>query len=95
MNITQESKYDAVDGKIVNRATGKAIPDEEPIIIFRAKDIKANVAMQAYLDVIKDPVHKQVIQERLEDFIAFQNTTELDAKEPDSDISCLNKYKLK
>jgi hypothetical protein len=91
MVFNQERKYDAIDGKIVNRASGKPIPDNEPIIIFRAKDLKSNVALQAYLDVLEYEVHKQVIQERIVQFEEFQASTSIPPKEPDSDVSCLVK----
>jgi len=89
MNINQERKYDAVDGKIVNRATGKPIPDHEPIMIFRAKDRNAVKAILAYRDSCKDPLHRAVIEGRVNDFIEFQKSNRNITREPDSDSSCL------
>ena len=91
LSLIQERKYDVVDGKIVNRATGKAIPDDEPIMIFRAKDLKATCAMIAYRDVCTDPIHKDVVQGRIDDFRAFKRAKPELCREPDSDPSCLPK----
>jgi hypothetical protein len=89
MNTDQERKYDAVDGKIVNRATGKPIPDDEPIFIFRAKDQISLVALVAYSNMCSDDLHRKVILGRLQDFIAWQEANLDKVKEPDSDPSCL------
>lgn len=89
MDINQERKYDAVDGKIVNRATGKPIPDDEPIIIFRAKDKYAVMAMVEYLDYCQDDQHRKVIAGRIKDFMDFGRKNPDRMKEPDSDSSCL------
>jgi hypothetical protein len=89
MNIYQERKYNAVDGKIVNRATGEPIPDNEPIIIFRAKDVLAVPALQYYMYLCKDDNHRQVIDGRIEDFLTWQAENPKSTKEPDSDVSCL------
>ena len=89
MNADQERKYDAIDGKIVNRATGKPIPDDEPIIIFRAKDRKSTGMLLAYMTTCEDENHKAVIEGRLNDFIEWQQKNQDVVKEPDSDKSCL------
>ena len=89
MNVDQERKYDAIDGKIVNRATGKPIPDDEPIIIFRAKDKKTIGMLIAYAAMCDDENHREVIKGRMEDFIEWQGNNQDVVKEPDSDKSCL------
>ena len=89
MELNQERKYDAVGGKIVNRATGKIIPDNEPVIIFRAKDRKAVNALISYMNSCEDETHRDVIQSRIDDFLSFQEANPVLVKEPDSDASCL------
>jgi hypothetical protein len=89
MDIYQERKYDAVDGKIVNRATGKPIPDDEPLIIFRAKDKLAGLAMSYYAALCEDKLHHDVIRGRVHDFIGWQLDNPEKVREPDSDPSCL------
>jgi hypothetical protein len=49
LRTSQESKYTINErGRIVNRESGEPIPDEEPVVIFRAKDALADVALQAH-----------------------------------------------
>jgi len=89
LTTLQERKYTVLAGRIVNRATGKAIPDDEPIMIFRAKDSQAVHAIQFYMDLCSDVTHKNVIDGRIRDFVAFQNKHRDRMSEPDSDKSCL------
>jgi hypothetical protein len=46
----QETKYkvDPATGRLANRYTGQLIPDDEPVMIFRAKDAMAMEALTAY-----------------------------------------------
>ena len=71
MRQEQEPKYDVRDGRIVNRQTGIAIPDEEPIFIFRAKDRRALTALTAYFAAITDPEHARAVAARIGSFKAF------------------------
>lgn len=89
MNIEQEPKYKIEKGKIVNRADGIAIPDNEPVFIFRAKDIKAAYAIECYSLMLNEGVHKQVVLERFEDFKRYQQENKNLCGIPDSDESCL------
>jgi len=89
MKLSQERKYDSIDGKIVNRSTGKPIPDDEPIMIFRAKDRKTIGMLIAYAAMCEDENHIEVIKGKLDDFIEWQENNQDIVKEPDSDKSCL------
>lgn len=89
MNIEQEPKYKIENGKIVNRADGIAIPDNEPLFIFRAKDIKAAYAIECYSMMLDEGVHKKVVLERVDDFRKYQKGNEKLCGIPDSDESCL------
>jgi hypothetical protein len=89
MNINQERKYEAVDGKLVNRDTGIAIPDDEPVIVFRAKDRNSIGAMFAYLSLCTNKTHRNVIHERIQAFAAWQQANPKRVREPDSHESCL------
>lgn len=89
LSIIQERKYTVVAGKIVNRATGKAIPDDEPIMIFRAKDRKSVGMMIAYMAMCEDENHIAVVQGRMDDFVEWQKANQDKVREPDSDPSCL------
>ena len=81
---TQEPKYDAVDGRIVNRASGEPIPDDEPIFVFRARDVKALHALRAYFGHCTDTHHMAAVTQRIEDFKAFAQTHPERMKEPDT-----------
>jgi len=90
MNIDQEPKYDAIDGKIVNRATGETIPDDEPIMIFRAKDLKSIGAINNYKTSLMNTDHRSIVHKRLLQFIDWQYKNHGKVMEPDSDKSLLD-----
>lgn len=72
MNIEQEPKYDVThDGKIVNRTSGRVIPDDEPIFILRARDIHAVAAMAYYAELCSIEKHVDVVNSRIADFERF------------------------
>lgn len=83
----QEPKYTvgARDGRIVNRATGKPIPDDEPVFILRAKDVNATAALAAYLEaVFNDTEHAEAVQARIDAFDAFAAAHPERMKQPDT-----------
>lgn len=84
MKIEQEPKYDAVDGRIVNRASGEAIPDDEPVFIFRARDRHALEAIRRYSYTVSDPAHRDAIRLRMRDFENFWDDHPERMKEPDT-----------
>jgi len=44
-----DSKYSITeDGKLINSENGKELPQDEPLFLFRAKDMLATVALQHY-----------------------------------------------
>lgn len=66
MKVEQESKFDAVDGRLVNRATGEPIPDDEPVFVLRAKDASAVKALVTYMNHCVDgSVHREAVKRRL------------------------------
>lgn len=82
----QEPKYTTAtkDGRIVTRATGKPIPDDEPVFILRAQDYLATAALQAYLDQIDDPEHAAAVQKRIDAFDDFAAANPERMKQPDT-----------
>ncbi len=85
----QEPKYTVSqrDGRIVNRATGKPIPDDEPVFILRAKDVHATAALHAYLSAITavtEPAHVIEVQRRIDAFDAFAEAHPDLVKQPDT-----------
>lgn len=86
MNEKQEPKY-TVDssGRIINRRSGEAIPDDEPVMIFRARDKNAAPMISYYAKLCSDPQHQAIVKERLHDFVDFIHTHPERMKEPDTD----------
>jgi hypothetical protein len=87
--LAQEPKYTtgSRDGRVINRATGKPIPDDEPIFILRAKDVHATAALAAYLSAITattEPEHVSAVQRRIDAFDAFAAAHPDLVKQPDT-----------
>lgn len=81
----QEPKYTVnVHGRIVNRSTGTVIPNDEPVMIFRAQDKRAVPALWAYCRACTDPAHQEVIKARIAEFERFEAEHPERMKEPDS-----------
>jgi hypothetical protein len=92
MNFDQENKYDieanldGISGYLVNRASGERIPDDEPVIIFRARDVHVIPMLQVYTSSCRDPEHRVAIATRMQDFAAFRSRFPERMKEPDTVI---------
>lgn len=82
MNTTQEPKYKIENGKLVNRQSGEQIPDDEPVMIFRAKDRHAKHGIAFYLGHCSDLMHKQAVTQRLIQFEKWANDHPERMKEP-------------
>lgn len=83
--LTQEPKY-TIDqnGRIINRETEAAIPDDEPIMIFRARDTHAATAIAFYSNICHDPQHRAIVNQRFVEFQRFAAEHPERMKEPDS-----------
>ncbi|MDB5816971.1 MAG: hypothetical protein JWQ11_611, partial [Rhizobacter sp.] len=69
----QEPKYTVVNGRLVNRASGHAIPDDEPVFILRASDVFAEEAIRRYRIAMQDAgsmstAHLDAVEARERDF---------------------------
>jgi hypothetical protein len=84
MSPEQEPKYDAIDGKIVNRVSGQAIPDDEPVFVIRARDRHALMALRFYRDLCQDTGHIDFVEKRIVQFSNFKLNHPDRMKEPDS-----------
>lgn len=89
MKPEQEPKYEARDGRIYNRASGEAIPDDEPVFIFRARDKMAIKALEGYLQALaatepKNYQHIQAVCERIVHFSDFKTNNFHRMKMPDT-----------
>lgn len=89
MKVEQEPKFYAVDGHLVNRATGEPIPDDEPVFVLRAKDWCALPALMAYSELVTDDAHRRAVEARIEQFREFSETHSREMKLPYTDPSCV------
>jgi hypothetical protein len=78
----EDSKFKFEDGRFVNRVSGEAIPDDEPIFIFRARDYYALQTLEHYRKLVGDDYHRQAIDESIYDFRAFKRANPARMKEP-------------
>lgn len=88
LSQAQEPKYTTAtaSGRIVNRATGKPIQDDEPIMIFRAQDKNVVPMLWSYYDTCVNADHRAVIKSRIADFERFAKEHPERMKEPDSSL---------
>lgn len=82
---TGDSKYIIIDGKLANASTRKIIPEDEPVFIFRAKDILAYGALLHYAGTCIDKEYKNAVLKRANEFntFAIENSERMDY--PDTD----------
>jgi hypothetical protein len=66
-----DPKYIVANNQIVNRATGVAIPDDEPVFIVRAKDMFAAELLVHYAKMVDNGKHQGAILGRVSDFLEF------------------------
>lgn len=82
--IEQEPKYTTDGRHIVNRASKEPIPSDEPVFIFRARDIHAREALEAYACVLPQGEHRDIVCERVADFAKFAAREADRMKAPDT-----------
>lgn len=82
----QDPKYRFEEGRVVNRQSGEAIPDDEPVMVFRARDIHASLLIAYYHAMITNPDHKTAVSARIADFERFAEEHPERMKEPDTEI---------
>lgn len=84
-NNLQEPKYRFEDGRVVNRASGEAIPLDEPVMVFRARDRRAEAAIRYYASLCADEQHVAIVEGRAEQFRVFSEIHPSRMKEPDTE----------
>lgn len=78
-----ERKYKIENGRLVRRADGVPVPDDEPLFIFRAQDINALPILLAYNIICKSLDHKANVVKSINDFNDFRKNHPERMKEPD------------
>ena len=81
----QDPKYQFVDNAVVNRRSGEVIPADEPVFVFRARDIHAVCALNEYAYMVPAGEHRQAVLGRVLEFAAFAVNHPARMKEPDTD----------
>lgn len=87
--LEQSSKYTASSktGRITVRATGKPIPDDEPIFILRASDVHAVDVLAHYTGLCEHDDHRVQADRVTEAFERFAETHGTRMKEPDTTVA--------
>ncbi|WP_291141858.1 KTSC domain-containing protein [Hydrogenophaga sp.] len=82
----QEPKYTCATatGRLTVRATGKPIPDDEPVFVLRAQDVHAVNALLGYSVLLDNPEHRAAVEQRIKDFEAFRDANPDRMKFPDT-----------
>ncbi|HWT40096.1 MAG TPA: hypothetical protein VN081_02390 [Dongiaceae bacterium] len=78
----QDRKFAFRNGQFVNRVSGEPIPNDEPIIIFRARDRHAEHVLREYLSMATDEHHREAIRDRMSEFAAYRAAHPERIKEP-------------
>lgn len=84
MDRNQEPKYAIQDNQLVKRATGEALPGDEPIFILRGRDVHAVKVLAFYQRHCQDEGHKIAIGQRMTDFVEFRMANPDAMGEPDT-----------
>lgn len=84
LSLEQEPKYTVNGHAIVNRASGECIPADEPVFIFRARDVHAREALGSYASVLTPSAHRDAVVQRVADFSSFAHAHPERMKEPDT-----------
>jgi len=85
MQPTNDPKYGINEqGQICNIATGKPIPNDEPIMIFRGQDDLAAQVIAYYENLVATGEHKAAVESRIHDFNKFKRDHPERVKMPDT-----------
>jgi len=87
MNEYQEPKYKVDNGVLVNRQSGEAVPDDEPIFILRARDKKAAELLFGYAEKCLDKTHREAVRIRAHQFLNWAEKHPDRMKEPDTHLT--------
>lgn len=82
--MTEDRKFywNTIKNAFVNRVSGEAIPDDEPVIIFRARDKHALRVLYYYQQLCADEHHQRAIVDRINEFGIFARFNSERMKEP-------------
>lgn len=87
INIEQKYAVDTETGSIINRQSGEPIPEDEPLMLFRGKDIRVPSMLVAYMAECLDPMHREAVARRMVEILRWQRTHPTRTKEPDTELT--------
>lgn len=90
-----DPKYDFQDGRVISLSSGEPIPEDEPVMVFRARDLFSEDAIRGYLAAIaKSPqvplTHVRAVVNRVEAFTEFRSSWPSRLKTPDTPENLTN-----
>lgn len=80
--MATDSKYDISTGSFINRQSGHSIPDDEPVFIFRARDLHTVSALSLYAALCRNKAHRHQVEDQIQRFLEFQREHPDRMKEP-------------
>lgn len=82
--MAEDAKFywDHESGVFRNRVSGEAIPKDEPVMIFRARDAHAPRVLAYYAGIVEDPHHQRAVDQTLNDFLRYRRDNPDKVKEP-------------
>jgi hypothetical protein len=84
MPTSQEPKYGIRNNMLYNRASGEFIPFDEPVFLFRARDLEAIAALTYYCNRVGAGEHSDAVMARISHFREFQQWNPQRMKHPDT-----------
>jgi hypothetical protein len=82
--LERKYKIDKDTGRLVSRAEGVPVPEDEPLFILRAQDRNALPMLMAYHAICQDLNHQGNVIKSINDFDEFRKKYPDRMKEPDS-----------
>lgn len=80
--MAEDTKFKFEDGYFVNRVSGEKIPQDEPVILFRARDQHSLSVLKFYESLITDQHHRAALIDKIGEFRSFKNNHPDRMKEP-------------
>lgn len=84
MNEKQEPKYEIKDGRLFSRSSKLPIPEDEPIFVFRGRDVHTRKVLEFYIRLLKEGSHKEAVKRRHWDMRKFAHDFPDRMKEPET-----------
>lgn len=85
--MDQEPKYKFEAGQVINRSSGKPIPEDEPVFVLRARDVLALKTLMYYQSHSEDPAHVDSVGRRIIQFNEFRQKNSELIRHPNTDMS--------